>query len=712
MLKQLKPIESDDKSTQLRSLCLSGMGGLGKTELAYQFAKSCQNTYDVIMIVKSDTTFRLKRTFSKLAAKVGLLSDTEKPSDDEYREALKAWLKRPYRMPAPTSTTTGQSKESESIIAKWLLIFDNVEHWADLKPYWPEKGCGSVLVTTRKPDLLSHFETPECVVSLELRPLPKQDAIKLLSHFAGSDPASSPHVEGAAQDLCVRLGGLPLAVMQVGAYIKQCKLTILEFCQAHPKESDLYTIYLDEHRVEDYEYSLASVWALQPSSTGGGSLEQPSRLLCIMSLLDPEGIREELLKPDAAVDEVSGYPTSEPEFIRHYRALINASLVEKTQKSKFTIHRLVQKVTRAQIARDETLSEQVFNQTLRRLTDRWPYVNRIYQIGTQGHVDRWKSCKKWSPHVYALSQAYTEFRERGRLNKPSLELAELLYELAVYDYKLIPILRLIPTRYFSETSQPKEASRILDISESICSSAKGMTDTSEHDLRIYRGRIGVAFILRDGEAYLHYAKKELAAETARSTKPSSALAGANLHIGIAYGFNFLWKEARKYFKISMKIREEMPGFKKDWLFSPYYQLAHAYYHLNKNEKAALCLENAISDRVEAFGQTDSYSMRLVKSTWPGRLILMLKELELSTIHLAMQYLDEILPHYRMADYLHPYICRTAFLYAKTLPATDPERTKLLEEATRVFNSYSKYEKRTTDTLTELDAQSLVAYDYL
>ncbi|KAJ4349436.1 uncharacterized protein N0V89_008051 [Didymosphaeria variabile] len=579
-------------------------------------------------------------------------------------------------MPAPTSATTGQGQESGSIIAKWLLIFDNVEYWADLKPYWPEKGCGSVLVTTRKPDLLSHLETPECIVSLELGPLPKQDAGELLSHFAGSNPASSPQVKGAAQDLCVRLGGLPLAVMQVGAYIKQCKLTILEFCQAHPKESDLYTIYLDEHRVEDYEYNLASVWALQPSSTGGGSLEQPSRLLCVMSLLDPEGIREELLKPDPTVDEVSGYPTSEPEFIRHYRALINASLVEKTQKSKFTVHRLVQKVTRAQIARDETLSEQVFNQTLRRLTDRWPY--------------------------------------------------------------------------FSETSQPKEASRILDISESICSSAKSMADTSEYDQRIYRGRISVAFILRDGEAYLHYAKKELAAETARHSKPSSALAEANLHMGIAYGFNFLWKEARRYFKISMKIREEISGFKRDWLFSAYYQLAHAYFHLNKNEKAAQCLETAISDRVQAFGGTDSYSVRtgalyytlgdvkirqglahegfalhvkahahLERTAGPtGRGTLHCKYkmamhyVRFHSYTIARQYLDDILPHYRMVDHLRPYICRTAFLYAKTLPATDSEGTTLLQEATRIFNSYSKYEKRTTDTLTELDAQSLVAYDYL
>lgn len=408
----------------LKSMCLSGMGGLGKTELAYQFAKTYHKTFDVIMIVKSDTTFRLKRTFSKIAAKLGLLSGADNPNDDECREALKAWLKRPYRTP-DSGSVSEKMQEAGSIVASWLLIFDNVDHWADLKPYWPDKGRGSVLVTTRKPDLLSHLETPESISSLELDPLPMQEAGILLSHFAGCGENSSTTSKKAAEELAYRLGGLPLAVMQVGAYIKQCKLTILDFCQAHPKESDLYTVYLDEHRVQDYEYNLASVWALRPSNTSDGTLEQPSRLLCIMSLLDPEGISEELLEPDPAADELPGYPSDEPEFIQQYRDLINASLVDKKSKSKFTVHRLVQKVTRAQIVGDKVLTKQVFNHTLSRLTSRWPYTS-----STQSNIDRWKICKKWASHIYALSQAYIEFTERGSLETPSLNLAGLLNKLA------------------------------------------------------------------------------------------------------------------------------------------------------------------------------------------------------------------------------------------------------------------------------------------
>ena len=316
-------------------------------------------------------------------------------------------------------------------MVNWLLIFDNVEQWADLSPYWPDKGRGSVLITTRKPDLLPDLQNSQNFGCLELKPLSQEEAGDVLKYFAGFGQNNSVTIKQASQDLGIRLDGLPLALMQVGAYIKQCKLTIPSFCEAHPKESDLYTIYLDKDRVQDYEHNLASVLALESSSSGSGSSNQPSALLCIISLLDPEGIKEELLQPDPERDEVAGYPSDIPKFIQHYRTLINASLIEKLPKSKFTVHRLVQKITRAKIATDAVLAEQVFHQVLKRLTSRWPYINRIYQIGTQGNIDRWKTCKKLVPHVSTLSQGYHEFREKDCLKEPSLDLAELLYEVAV-----------------------------------------------------------------------------------------------------------------------------------------------------------------------------------------------------------------------------------------------------------------------------------------
>jgi tetratricopeptide (TPR) repeat protein len=171
------------------------------------------------------------------------------------------------------------------------------------------------------------------------------------------------------------------------------------------------------------------------------------------------------------------------------------------------------------------------------------------------------------------------------------------------------VYRSLYPSYHIEKSQAKEALSTLDMSESILADARGTEDLTEYELRICRGRIGAAFVMRDQDTYFDYAEKEYNIETARSKEPSTRLATANIHMGIAYNFNSLWKEAEKYLNESKRIREAMPGFRKDWLFSPLYQLAHTLYHRGKYTEAAEVLEAAINDRVEAFKEADSYSVR-------------------------------------------------------------------------------------------------------
>ncbi|KAG9777940.1 hypothetical protein KCU88_g4374, partial [Aureobasidium melanogenum] len=719
---------------RLRYVCISGLGGMGKTELAYQFAKQYQDKYDVILVVKADTSHRLIESFNKLAIRLALLSEAEKPSDEDCKEAVKAWLKRPHYMPPSTTILDRTSLDPDKDTIDWLLIFDNVEQWATLDPYWPYNGCGSVLVTTRKPDLLSHLSESHSTDALELKPLPETQSERLIRRYSGDEDQSAATAQGT-KELVHRLGGLPLALIQVGSYIRECKMSICGFCDAHPKESDLHIVYLEKDRPQDYEHNLASVWARESCFASRGS---PSALLCVMALLDPEGVEEDLLMPGLEDSDIPGYPHTMPEFIQQYRVLINTSLVEKSSVSNcstFTVHRMVQGVTRAQIATDPVLTEQVMSHVLKLLTSRWPYIDRIYQIGTQGNIKRWERCHELVPHVAVLSAGYVEFRQRGQLKTPSLELAELLYEVSLYHI---------------EKSQTEEALRALDLSESICTEARGTTDLSEYEARIYRGRLGVAFVLRDKDAYFEYAEKEYNAEITRSTEPSSRLACAYIHMGIAYNFHSLWKEAEKYLIASKQTREAMPGFKKDWLFSALYQLAHVYYHLGDYTKASDVLEEAIDDRVRALSEHDSYSIRtgvlyytlgdvrtqqgqedqsfslytkahahFERTVGPTNPATLHAKFKMATQHVrlhshpaARNLLDEIMYHYRLVPYLRPYLCRTALLYARSSQAENLVATDMLEEAVQIFNEFSKHEKRTAATLTVEDAQSLVSYDFI
>ena len=124
----------------------------------------------------------------------------------------------------------------------------------------------------------------------------------------------------------------------------------------------------------------------------------------------------------------------------------------------------------------------------------------------------------------------------------------------------------------------------------------------------------MAFLTRNQSEYHKYAEKCYKVEMGlyeERVQLSIGLATANLHMGIAYNMNSLYREAIPFLDESARIRRGLPGFKKDWLFSPMYQLAHSYLHLGVYAKAAELLQTAIDDRREALGENDRFSARLV-----------------------------------------------------------------------------------------------------
>ena len=430
----------------LRCFTITGLGGIGKTELARRYVAEYHTAYSVLIYLTTDSTHRLSESYNKLAMKLGLLTEADKPGHEECREALKAWFKNPRQVsPSRTIGSDRISDESDQPLLQWLLVFDNVEDWATVAPYWPEKGCGSILVTSRNPHVLSQSVHLEPTGNLKLDVLSPHQASCLLKYYAGYDDDSSDSVQQAARHVATQLEYLPLAIIQVGSYIKQCQISIPRFVQIHREESGLHNVYLESERVQDYEYNLASVWAVESLTQGRkddahglseSSLgtkrasEQAYAILCLIALLDAEGISEDLLKP-IAQPIISHYPTNEPELHQRFRVLAKASLVERDSKdSDITVHRMVQKVVRAKIARDFTLCQQVFHQATNQLGMLWPYLDRIYAIGSQGNIDRWPRCAILLPHILALSQAYLEFYEKKSLTEPCLDFAELLYEAA------------------------------------------------------------------------------------------------------------------------------------------------------------------------------------------------------------------------------------------------------------------------------------------
>lgn len=153
-------------------------------------------SFSAIFTIQATDSKHVKESYAKIGAYGGLES-TERSG--------KYWLQ--------------QNQES------WLLIIDNVDDpGMDLTALLPPADHGSILVTTRNPELRKH----NTVGYSHIGELDKKEALALLLASANIEegPPWPPTIESAGNQITSALGYLALAVRAAGASIfrKICKL--------------------------------------------------------------------------------------------------------------------------------------------------------------------------------------------------------------------------------------------------------------------------------------------------------------------------------------------------------------------------------------------------------------------------------------------------------------------------------------------------------
>jgi tetratricopeptide (TPR) repeat protein len=178
---------------------VKGMGGVGKTELAIQYALlhlqfgNYPGGICWLRAGESDVEVQILQF-----AKTDL--DLHPPENLELSERVR-WCWQHWRQ------------------GNTLIVLDDVKNYSHIKPYLPpQKSQFKVLITTRlKLDLAS---------SLFLEVLSETEALLLLAQLIGEE---NQHRELAlAKELCQRLGYLPLALQLVGRYVNKRNVTLAE----------------------------------------------------------------------------------------------------------------------------------------------------------------------------------------------------------------------------------------------------------------------------------------------------------------------------------------------------------------------------------------------------------------------------------------------------------------------------------------------------
>lgn len=362
---------------------LSGMGGVGKTQTAVEYAYRHRGEYVTVLWAKADGEDSLKAGFAAIADKLGL---PEKDETDRGKavDAARRWL-----------------EENEG----WLLILDNADDLALVSDLLRRELRGHVLLTTRA-------QATGALGKVEITEMsPEEGTLFLLrrSKFIGLSDALSVSNEAdraAATEVTREVDGLPLALDQAGAFIEEMSSSPTEYLELYRREGEklraVRGALSTDHAPVNITFSLAFKQVEEASAAAADMIRA-------CAFLAPDAIPEEIFTSGAS--ELGDNLASASGGVALVKLIGEAgrfSLIRRNAKTgTLDIHRLVQ-----QVIKDEMTAETRplwAERVVRALNKSFPNTEH----------KNWPLCGKLLPHAQEAARLIEEydfvFKEAGRL---------------------------------------------------------------------------------------------------------------------------------------------------------------------------------------------------------------------------------------------------------------------------------------------------------
>ena len=294
---------------------ITGMGGLGKTQTALEYACRYADKYDLIRWIQAETD--VIPAYKLFALEKELIKKDESDNDFIIRMVL-SWM---------------------SNNDKWLFIYDNAEGDFWKSEWFPKNYLGNILVTTRN-NLVTIGKKIDISVFTE------DEAIDFFDNRIGKGKGYED-----AKVLAKRLGYLPLALEQAAAYMLiNKKVTYVEYLR-----------FLDEHGlavleeidgVIDYKQPVTATMEIAADKL---DMEEARQLLYLCAYMAPEDIDEALFYDNAdmlpsPLKEMMGNRLTGS---RAWKELTRYSLLKKQDDGNYSMHRLLQEVVRNKTIHDQ-----------------------------------------------------------------------------------------------------------------------------------------------------------------------------------------------------------------------------------------------------------------------------------------------------------------------------------------------------------------------
>jgi cellulose biosynthesis protein BcsQ/tetratricopeptide (TPR) repeat protein len=303
-------------------VAICGLGGMGKTALAIEYAYRYRSEYSAVLFCPAGSEDDLRRGCEEL---MRLLSITT--ADISPRDAVRMWL---------------EGNDG------WLLILDDALDPALIRSMMPQSLRGQVLMTTRTQQVTAMGAQPVPIDSIS-----SESSISFFEKRLGKHDWTDME-RSSAVELIEEVGSLPLALEQAAAYIVNRGVRVQDYLASYRKRR---LGLLDQQVALSAGRELSVSVALEPSLEEIEKLPASSDVLCAASFLASDPIPAFLLV--AAANELGGPIASalasaadDPLAIDEVLdPLTRYSLIRRNRESQtFSVHNLVADLVRARVS--------------------------------------------------------------------------------------------------------------------------------------------------------------------------------------------------------------------------------------------------------------------------------------------------------------------------------------------------------------------------
>ncbi|KAF7676169.1 hypothetical protein GT037_005674 [Alternaria burnsii] len=342
------------------------------------------SSYDGCFWLNSETDHELRKSYAEIGKKIqkrdgyDIVGGQSSPEDEIGRavECAREWL--------------------ESTNEKWLLVFDNLENARHVQYYLPDniKGCGATIITTQKAHiskLTANFH------KIELQEMSPDVGAELLLKLLDERPHVSDDDRYVAREVSEWVGGLPLALVTIGGYVKTSGTEISKVFARLKRSSRVWADRGDD-AVHNYQKTLATVF-----NVALGALSPNARhFIDLMAFLNPDRTPEELFTQPQKVKTLE-FLNDEDEFLDIGRDLGRRQLFKRFDSPdgvQYSVHRSLQKniLHGFQQDKDPDKRRRIFEEVFAMINQQLPPASRLQQ----NESDIWPVYHKFVPQVVSV----------------------------------------------------------------------------------------------------------------------------------------------------------------------------------------------------------------------------------------------------------------------------------------------------------------------